>query len=238
MLIIKAYALLCFWNKKRSKIIFYHDIHSKKKYTSMSTSIKLFRRHIDIILENGYEIVPEITKKYGQIEICFDDGFLGVYEHINMLKEYNIYIHLFIISSYLNKKNYINKMQLIDLNKFSFVKISSHTHTHKLLNKLNEFEIKMELSKSKEILEKLLNSKINAICYPEGVFNQKIINIASLTGYEKQYSSIPGFYCVQSPKYVVSRSLVQFAGSKEFKAILKGGDHLLYYWYKFKHLKK
>ena len=64
--VIRVYALLCFWNKKRSKVIFYHDIHSKKKYTSMSTSIRLFKKHIDIILENGYKIVPEINQKYGQ----------------------------------------------------------------------------------------------------------------------------------------------------------------------------
>ena len=49
---------------KRSKVIFYHDLHDKKKYTSMSTSIRLFRKHIDVILSNGYEIVPKITKKY------------------------------------------------------------------------------------------------------------------------------------------------------------------------------
>ena len=223
---------------KRSKVIFYHDLHDKKKYTSMSTSIRLFRKHIDVILSNGYEIVPKITKKYGQIEICFDDGFLGLYENISILREYNIYIHLFIISSSLNKKNYINKRQLIELNKLPFIKISSHTHTHRLLNTLNDLEMKKELSKSKEILEALLDTKITAVCYPEGVFNQKIIETAFLVGYEKQYSSMPGFYCIKSSKNVINRSLVQFSELKEFKAILKGGDHLLYYWYKFKHYKK
>ena len=83
-----------------------------------------------------------------------------------------------------------------------------------------------------------LDTKINAVCYPEGVFNQKIIETAFLVGYEKQYSSIPGFYCIKSSKNVINRSLVQFSELKEFKAILKGGDHLLYYWYKFKHYKK
>ena len=61
-----------FYFKKRSKVIFYHDIHSDKKYTEMSTPIEVFKNHIQIILENGYEIVAEITKPIGQIEICFD----------------------------------------------------------------------------------------------------------------------------------------------------------------------
>ena len=102
---------------------------SSHRLSTKTRSVKLFRKHIDIILENGYEIVPEITKKHGQIEICFDDGFLGLYEHINMLKEYNIYIHVFIISAYLNKKNYINKKQLIELNKLSLLRFH-HIHIH------------------------------------------------------------------------------------------------------------
>ena len=77
-----------FYFKKRSKVIYYHDIHSDKKYTEMSTPIEVFKSHIQIIYDNGYEIVAEITKPFGQIEICFDDGFLGLFE--NSLKfQYN-----------------------------------------------------------------------------------------------------------------------------------------------------
>ena len=84
ILIIRICSL--FYFKNRSKVIFYHDIHSKKKYTNMSTAIQLFANHIQIIRESGYEVVPEITNEYGQIEICFDDAFLGLYENIGFLK--------------------------------------------------------------------------------------------------------------------------------------------------------
>ena len=78
----------------------------------MSTPIEVFKNHIQIILENGYEIVAEITKPIGQIEICFDDAFLGLFENIELIKKLKIPIQLFVISSYLNKKNHINKEQL------------------------------------------------------------------------------------------------------------------------------
>ena len=39
-------------------------------------------------------------------------------------------------------------------------------------------------------------------------------------------------------KNVKKRSLVQFADEKEFKAILKGGDHIFAFWYKLKHFRK
>jgi peptidoglycan/xylan/chitin deacetylase (PgdA/CDA1 family) len=204
----------------------------------MSTYIELFKRHIQIIRENGYEIVSEITENYGQIEICFDDGFLGLYDNIELIKELSVPIHLFVISSFLGKENYINKEQLIVLNNLSQITISSHTHTHQVLNLISEKSIIEESEKSKNTIEKLLKTEVNSICFPEGKFSKKVVEIANSIGFKKQYSSIPGFYHVKDYPTVIQRSLVQFAGKEEFKAILKGGDHILSFWYKMKHFKK
>jgi len=227
-----------FYFSKKSKVIYYHDIDSDKKYTDMSTSIELFKKHINIIRENGYEIVNEITKPLGQIEICFDDAFLGLYDNIELIKELNIPIHLFVVSSYLEKGNYINKEQLLLLNNLTLIKISSHTQTHQVLNIASDFLLKNELVNSKNILEGLLSNSIDTICYPEGKFSNRVVELAEGVGYNRQYSSLPGFYFNDFLPNVKRRSLVQFAGEKEFKAILKGGDHALAFWYKFKHYKK
>jgi|TARA_B110000261_G_scaffold39244_1_gene45997 hypothetical protein len=227
-----------FFFSGRSKLIFYHDIHSNKKYTVMSTSIELFKKHINIIRENGFEIVNEITEPLGQIEICFDDAFLGLYDNIELIKELNIPIHLFVISSYLEKENHINKEQLLLLNKLSQIRISSHTQTHQFLNIASESLLKNELENSKYLLEGLLNISVDTICYPEGKFNNTVVELAEGVGYNRQYSSLPGFYFNDFLPNVKRRSLVQFAGKKEFKAILKGGDHVLAFWYKFKHYNK
>jgi peptidoglycan/xylan/chitin deacetylase (PgdA/CDA1 family) len=227
-----------FYISKRSKVIFYHDIHSNKKYTNMSTSIELFKKHINIIRENGYEIVNEITKPLGQIEICFDDAFLGLYDNIELIKELDIPIHLFVVSSYLEKENHINKEQLLLLNNLTQIKISSHTQTHQVLNLASESLLKNELENSKNLLEGLLNNSVDTICYPEGKFNNRVVELAEGVGYKRQYSSLPGFYFNDFFPNVKRRSLVQFAAEKEFKAILKGGDHVLAFWYKFKHYNK
>ncbi len=227
-----------FYFKKRSKVIFYHDIDSGKKYTDMSTSIELFKKHINILRERGYEIVDEIKQPFGQIEICFDDGFLGLYDNIDLIIELNIPIHLFVVFSYLEKENHINKEQLLLLNRLRLIKISSHTETHQVLNLASESLLKNELKNSKNLLEGLLENSVDSICYPEGKFNNRVVELAKKVGYIKQYSSLPGFYFNEFLPNVKRRSLVQFAGEKEFKAILKGGDHVLFFWYKFKHYKK
>jgi len=227
-----------FYFSKKSKVIYYHDIDSDKKYTDMSTPVELFKKHINIIRENGYVIVNEITKPLDQIEICFDDAFLGLYDNIELIKELDIPIHLFVVSSYLEKENHINKEQLLLLNNLKLIKISSHTQTHQVLNLAAEYLLKNELENSKNLLESLLNKSVDMICFPEGKFNDAVVELAEGVGYKRQYSSLPGFYFNDFLPSVKRRSLVQFAGVKEFKAILKGGDHALAFWYKFKHYKK
>ena len=75
---VLVYVFGMIYNSRKSKCIFYHDIHSDKQYTDMSTPIELFKKHINIIRASAYEIVSKITKTHGQIEICFDDAFLGL----------------------------------------------------------------------------------------------------------------------------------------------------------------
>ena len=43
---IQLFSFFCFG--KKSKVIFYHDIHSNERYTDMSTPIELFQKHIQI----------------------------------------------------------------------------------------------------------------------------------------------------------------------------------------------
>jgi len=233
MSIIRLASLFC--DSKKSKVIFYHDIHAENKYTNMSTPIELFKEHIQIIRDSGYEIVSEINKPTGQIEISFDDGFLGIYKNINVIKELDIPLQLFIITSNLETTNYITKSQLLELDSLSQITISSHTHKHSILTKISESEIEIELETSKKLLEDILNKQINSLCFPEGKFSNKVIEIAKKIGYSNLYASIPGFYFDQFSEGVVKRSLVQFARKGEFKSIINGGDHILSTWYQMKH---
>ena len=80
-----------------------------------------------------------------------------------------------------------------------------------------------------------MGNNIDTICFPYGRFNSQVVSNASKVGYKIQYCSMPGFYYNDIYRAVKKRSLVQFAQIREFKAILKGGDHLLYLWYFIKH---
>ncbi len=234
-LIIKTNAR--FSNNLGSKSIFYHDFHSNKRYTDMSTNISLFMSHIDSIKKIGFDIVSEIDCPLNQIEISLDDGFLGIFDNIDFLDKINIPIQLFVVTSFIGKKNYLNRDQILELNSLSNIRFSSHTHTHKELTSLNKKDVNLELNMSKSILEDLLNESIETLSFPKGLFSNDIIEMSLNSGYKKLYTSIPGCYSKEFNKNLRFRSLVQFADKVEFESILKGGDNILTYWYKKKHYK-
>jgi len=225
-------------NSRKSKCIFYHDIHSDSCFTDMSTPSVLFEKHINIIRENGFEIVSEITKEEEQILISFDDGFKGVYENIEIINRLKIPITIFIVPSYLGSKNFITKEQLKELNNNPMITIQSHTLTHSDLPLLSSKILENELSNSKQILEEICGTDINSICFPKGLFSKKVVDIATKVGYARQYSSLPGNYYNEVFPTVKRRSLVQFSSEKEFLSILKGGDHFLNNWYTNKHFSR
>ena len=218
-------------NSDYSKCIFYHDIHSNNRFTDMSTSVDMFVKHINVIRDLDFEIVHEITKEKNQISISFDDGFKGLYKNIGIITQLEIPVTIFVVSSFLDRDNFLSANNLKELAKNKFIKIQSHTHTHPELPILDSDSLQMELKKSKEILESICDAEINSICFPCGMFDKSVIKKALEVGYDKQFSSLSGPYCSEVFPSVKRRSIVQFASEKEFKSILKGGDNILYYWY-------
>ena len=221
----------------KSRSLVYHDIHSNNCYTNMSTSLDLFINHIRIIREMGFDIVSEITKDEGQIQLTFDDGFLGIYDNISVINELDLPVKLFIVTSFIGKNSYLDKKQLVELSNNPLITIGSHTDSHRRLSSLCKEDILNELIYSKELLEGLLCITINDLCYPEGKFDRRVISYAKEVGYINQYSLIPGAFLKELFINVRRRSLVQSANKKDLRSILKGGDDVLERWYIKKHFK-
>ena len=135
-----------------SKIIFYHDVHKNKKYTEMSTSINLFKKHIDELINQGYELVSTITNDIGQIKIQMDDGFRGIYDCYDFLIKNNIPLEVFLITDKIGSNNYLSKSQILDLFDDNLITFSSHTSSHLNLTLCNEEKIHQELINSKFVM--------------------------------------------------------------------------------------
>ena len=214
------------YGSRESKVIYYHDIHSKTRFTPMSTPLSLFEKHLEIIAEERFHVVDEIREEINETEITFDDGFRGLYENFSAILEHNVPVRVFLISDFIGQKDYLTRQEIEEMMATKLLKIGSHTLSHRNLDVMDDEEARKELCDSKKRLEDLFGTEIESICYPRGKFNDRTVEIARECGYEKQYSCLPGSYFRPFKPDMINRSLVQNAQEKEFRLILKGADHI------------
>lgn len=231
--LVLYFASILNYNRK-SKVIFYHDISGETKYTSMSTPLELFRKHIETIREEGFEIVSEISQPFNQIQICFDDGFRGIHDHQHYFTENRINPTVFLAVSLIGKENYLSETEIRELQGKGF-RFQSHTVSHQDLTKLSDRELVLELEQSKAYLEGLLKCTIDEICFPIGYFSNRVIRTSVSAGYKKLYSSLPGNCSGVENNTLIYRNLVQFLTPSELKSTLYGGMSVLRSWYRRSH---
>ncbi len=210
------------------RVIYYHDIHSKRSFTGMSTPLALFRRHLEIIREEAFRPVPSPGEGSREVEITFDDGFRGIYENFSILEEYGIPVRIFLVSDFIGKENYLAEKEISELLETGLVQIGSHTVSHRNLDTMEEREAAKEICDSKKRLEELFGVPVDTLCYPRGKFNDSTIRIAKECGYSLQYSCLPGSCTDPFKPGMVNRSLVQNADDFEFRSILYGADRIFY----------
>ena len=228
-----------FYGNEESKVIYYHDIHSQRRYTDMSTDMELFSEHMKIVDAMGYTVVTDIDNRTKQIEITFDDGFLGLYDNFSFFLDKKIPVRLFMVSGFLNRKNYLAENQLRELYDTGLLKVGSHTVSHENLDLMNTEELYRELRDSKQRLEDVLGNEVETLCFPRGRFTDEVVEIAEEVGYRQMYTCLPGPYYERNVHpHLICRSLVQHASPHDFRAILRGGDRIYAARYRSMHYKK
>lgn len=83
-----------------------------------------------------------------------------------------------------------------ELTELSHRKISfgSHTHQHVILIDKSDQAIETEILISKKILEDRLNKQITAFAYPDGQWNEGIVQLLEKAGYRMAFTNTYGFY--------------------------------------------
>ena len=129
-----------------------------------------YEKSTNLPIENFIKSIPTMKQR---------DEFLGEllvrFDLVNNLKE---------IPSELWKL-----MSNDELKRFSqskFVEIGSHGHLHYNLGLITPGEAKIELEKSKLLLETSLQKKISMVAYPDGSYTSEVKNIAAEVGYDYQ----------------------------------------------------
>lgn len=143
-----------------------------------------FEEQLKYITENGYETIfvneIESLENYSKpVCLTVDDVFVYFYNNgFPLIKKYNVKVTLNIIYDYINGENYLTPAQIQEMLDSGLVAIESHTLTHQELTYLSEEEKRRQILESKHNLEKDYSIKLSTICYPVGMYDKSVINIA------------------------------------------------------------
>lgn len=218
--IIMAASAKLFGNN-RGKIVFYHDLYKDNKHYEHATPLALFQSHCAEAVRLGYRHVSGLPNDDMTYHICFDDGFHGIYELRDQLRELGICPTVYVAVDLIGKRGFLNKKEILELQAEGY-DFQSHTWSHEYLPLYDDAGLKHELDDSRKWLSDFLQKDVSQICFPRGLFSKRIYEASLEAGYRTLISSIPGSINEGVLSNVLPRNLVQEYSPREYGLVLQG----------------
>ncbi len=170
--------------------------------------------------------------------ITVDDGRITVYQYmLPIIQKYKFPVTLFIYPSITSREEYaMTWEQIKELQKTGYFDIQSHTYWHpdfkqdkiELSPAAYQEEVKSQMEKSKNILDKQLGIHVNLLAWPYGFYDSYLEQQAKKAGYIMAFSvddrsAHRGENIMSMPRYMIlqKHSMVTFINmlNCEFGAI-------------------
>jgi peptidoglycan/xylan/chitin deacetylase (PgdA/CDA1 family) len=196
-------------NPERIKVLIYHRVNDDRKVCAeqryMCVHSGTFRRQLELLERWGYTGITfrdyrlfregKLNLPRKPIILTFDDGYKEVYDHaFPLLREFGMTAVVFAMADQQMTSNawdqplgipdapLMEARHLLELHEAGF-EIGSHTLSHKPLPTLAKTEAWEEISRSRMLLEILLNAPVESIAYPYGLANEAVKGMVSEAGY-------------------------------------------------------
>ena len=181
----------------RPVVLMYHDLYRKNPSESGFQNDTAIKYKVE---EKKFEKQVSGIKQWltdNQLPLCnveftFDDGgesFLTIAEQI--LERYGFRGTFFIATEFIDTPGFLTKEQIKDLVERGHA-IGSHSHSHpERMAALSAADITQEWSRSKNILENILDAPITVASIPNGYFSDKVLKVMVALGYSCIYTSNP-----------------------------------------------
>ena len=161
--------------------IMYHRF-DENKYPSTNIRIEDFKLHINLIKKSGFKFISHkefeesinkenVSKK---ILLTVDDGFSSFYKKAwPILKKNKIPFIIFISTEAVGKKGYMNWEQIKEIERYEFVSIGNHSHSHDYLINFSFNDFKKDITKSIELFKNNIGYNPLFFSYPFGEWDQQ-----------------------------------------------------------------
>ena len=212
----------------------YHSISEhvgKEKHNKWRIKPKDFEKQMNWFSKNNWKsfTISELVKldkiPLKSFVITFDDGFEDNYTNaFPILQKYRFKATIYLVP---NQKinhweekntsvlsNLLNNEQILQMQNSGLIEFGSHTLSHVNLSTINNEQLRIELEKSKEEVEKIIKKGCEAFAYPYGKFDEKIVKIVKEVGYKNATVVKRGLFIQNDDIFTIKR--IGILGSESF----------------------
>jgi peptidoglycan/xylan/chitin deacetylase (PgdA/CDA1 family) len=183
----------------------YHHIGEKNDESSGPFFIddETFAQQLDLLtkkyhpitlseLEDCYVNKKEIPRN--AVLLTFDDGYSDNYTYAYpLLLKKKVPATIFLNTDKVGtEKDILTWEQVKEMYESKLVEFASHGVDHKRLRKYSNEDVLFELTKSKEVLEKMLGKPVKSFCYPYGAFDKRVRRLVFKAGYIMDFGTRKG----------------------------------------------
>ena len=209
----------------------YHRFE-ENKYPSTNIKMQEFKEHLKMINESGIQFVNpsnfeeelKMKNKQRKLLLTIDDGYQSFYDNAwPILKESKIPFILFVSTREVGKNGYMSWENIIELEKYDFVEIGNHSHTHDYLIDFTDAEIKKDLKNSINIFKEKLGKNSIFFSYPFGEYSTSLKNIVIDLGFKYAFGQHSGVVdytkdFFEMPRFPINE---KYGEIERFKTLLK-----------------
>ncbi len=209
----------------------YHRFE-ENKYPSTNIRINDFKEHIELIKKDGIKFVNPSNfenelndkKKERKVLITIDDGYQSFYDNAwPILKKDKIPFILFVSTREVGKRGYMSWENIREIEKYDFVEIGNHSHSHDYLIDFEDQEIENDLKKSISIFKNEIGKNSAFFSYPFGEYSLSLKNIVIELGYKYAFGQHSGVVdytknLFEMPRFPINE---KYGEKERFKTILK-----------------
>jgi peptidoglycan/xylan/chitin deacetylase (PgdA/CDA1 family) len=221
-------------------ILAYHQLDRRPGLGISCVSTAAFERHLDYLLAEGWRGVslnavqagPATEKRFA---ITFDDGFaLQLKRALPILQRRDLTAHAFVVTDYVGKPalwDYSGRSRrhagwdLLRQWLAAGMSVGSHGRSHRDLRRLADVDLAAELRDSRATLMQHLQCAVDAVSYPFGRHDARVVAAAGQAGYRLGVTVRPGTAHAESlrlPRLVVSRLDTEISVGQRLRPTLWG----------------
>lgn len=166
----------------------YHEVWPKSSAYLYSVTSSQLEAHLQLIQAvrnacNSEVRVPRVT---------FDDGHISTHQYaLGLLEKYSLPAIFFVTAGFVESRQEIMRWPELREVVSQGHEVQSHGWSHAHLTQCTDSELSNELERSKRTLEDRLGVAVDALSFPGGRWNARVLAACARTGYRRVYASQP-----------------------------------------------